>query len=216
MGACACVLCKDVIYLFYRVKKQKSARTNVISGRPIGGHLMFLVINDDGQRNELAVFFKKNKARLYHIAISKVHNCQSAEDAVIETFAQIADKPDIFFAKPPEQRTAYASGITRNIASKMFAKKCSECSEKIEDHEDKTESTDPEKIFFDNENANELIKKICSLPDGRKAVMTLSILHNKSIAQIAQILDISESAVRKRLSDARKLIRKYIKENDDV
>lgn len=175
--------------------------------------VIFATIEKEGQRNELAEFYKKNKNRLFRIAFSKLHNRESAEDAVMETFAQIADKPDRFFAVPQEQRTAYVSVIARNIACKMFGENCPES---INEHEDKAELNDPENMFFDNESALELINTIRSLPDGKKDVLILKIIHNKSSAEIAQILNIPEATVRKRLSDARILIRKYIKENNDV
>lgn len=44
------------------------------------------VLETEEQRNELAEFYKKNKNRLYRIAYSKLHNRESSEDAVQETF----------------------------------------------------------------------------------------------------------------------------------
>ncbi|MDE7398924.1 MAG: sigma-70 family RNA polymerase sigma factor [Oscillospiraceae bacterium] len=175
---------------------------------------IFTVIENDVQRNELSDFYRENKDRLYRIAFSKLHNRHDSEDAVMEAFARIADKPHNFFAVPPKERTAYVSVIVRNISSEMFARKNAKHMENIEDYEDEIATKIPENVFFDNNRARELIDIIRSLPDSKKDVMILRIVHDKSSAEIARILDIPESTVRKRLSDARKLIRKFMEEHD--
>lgn len=134
----------------------------------------------------------------------------------METFARIADKPHSFFAVPPKERVAYASVIVKNVACKMFGEKIAKHIEDIDDYEDEIVSEVPENILFDNNRARELIDVIRSLPDSKKDVMILRIVHDKSSAEIARILNIPESTVRKRLLDARKLIRKFVEANDDV
>lgn len=57
---------------------------------------VLLNIENEEQRNELAIFYEKYKKRLYSIALSKIHNEIDAEDAVQEVFSDIADKPEIF------------------------------------------------------------------------------------------------------------------------
>ena len=52
------------------------------------------VLETEEQRNLLSEFYEQNKNRLYLIAFSKLHNRQSAEDAVMETLLRIADKPE--------------------------------------------------------------------------------------------------------------------------
>lgn len=62
------------------------------------------VLETDEQRSELADFYEKNKSRLYMIAFSKLNNRQSAEDAVMEAFLRIADKPERFFVYREKRR----------------------------------------------------------------------------------------------------------------
>lgn len=57
----------------------------------------FALLETDEQRNELAEFYKKNLEKLYSIAVSKLHNRQSAEDAIQETFLRICRYPEKFF-----------------------------------------------------------------------------------------------------------------------
>ena len=44
------------------------------------------ILETDKQRNELSEFYKENKARLYNFAFSRLHNRESAEDALQEAF----------------------------------------------------------------------------------------------------------------------------------
>lgn len=175
---------------------------------------IFAVIENDVQRNELSDFYRENKDRLYGIAFSKLHDRNDSEDAVMEAFARVANKPHNFFTMPPEERAAYVSVIVRNISSEMLSRKIANHMENIENYEDEIETKIPEDVFFDNNRAHELIDIIRSLPDSKKDVMILRIVHGKSSVEIARILDIPESTVRKRLSDARKLIRKFMEEHD--
>lgn len=173
--------------------------------------MAFAVIEDDTQRDGLADFYSKYKIRLYSIAYSKVHNKQEAEDAVQETFNRIADKPDRFFGIPREKRISYADVITKNIACDMFkrnqkADPSSDDGRVSEVHADVSFAD----IVVEEENACEMINFINSLPERKKAVLLLKINQKMSTAEIAADLKISEDAVRKRLSDAKKLIKDYL------
>lgn len=62
--------------------------------------------------------------------------------------------------------------------------------EDIDDYEDEIVSENPENVFFDDNCARRPIDMIRSLPNGKKDVMILSIVHDKSSAEIAQAMDI--------------------------
>ncbi len=47
------------------------------------------ILETDKQRNELSEFYKENKTRLYRFAFSRLHNRESAEDALQEAFLNI-------------------------------------------------------------------------------------------------------------------------------
>lgn len=171
----------------------------------------FAVIEDEAQRNELAAFYAEYKDRFYLIAYSKLHNAQHAEDAVQETFSEIADKPENFFGVPEEKRLAYIDVIVRNISVEMFNSQnklpSDELDENIEDDKISLENGLFAKISHD-----EILAFIDALPALQRNVLMMHCLFGLSIDETAQRLNISLTAANKRLTLARRAIKTFIDE----
>lgn len=171
----------------------------------------FAVIGDEEQRCELAEFYLKHKARLFGIAYSKLHSKEAAEDAVQEVFSEIADKPEIFFGIPEEKRLAYADVTVRNISVDMFNSNnkmpTDELDENIEDTEFSLENS-----LFDKISRDEILLFIDSLPAMQRNVLMLHCLFGLSIDETARTLNISLDVANKRLTLARKAIKKFVDE----
>ena len=173
-------------------------------------------IEDEEQRNELAEFYAEHKNRLYAIALSKLHNKTDAEDAVQEVFSRIADKPENFFEIPPHKRGTYADVIVRNISGDMYKKQKQENTVSVDTlGQELSEYISVEDIVIGNELYSELVGFIRKLPDARKSALILRIMYKMSTAEIAETLNISETAARKRLSDAGKLIKEFLRSRND-
>ncbi len=169
------------------------------------------VIEDKSQRSELAEFYKINKRRFFAVAFSKLHNKTDAEDAVQEAFLRITDKPEKFFEIPPHKRVAYTDVIIRNISCDTFKDKLREPITSITETEEICDDYCFEDILIGKENFDALVDFIYALPEGQKSALMLRITHKLSTADIARALNISETAARKRLSDAGKSIKKFLK-----
>ena len=166
------------------------------------------ILETDGQRSELADFYRENKSRLYMIAFSKLHNSEAAEDAVQEAFLRIADKPERFFGLNETEKQYFAGIVVRNIAVDYFRRDCriGECDMEAELFEElPLEDGVMGKIAFED-----MVEFIRRLPEKKKNALILRVRYGMSTAEIAQALGISEPAARKRLSEAGKRIRKYV------
>lgn len=174
----------------------------------------FAVIENSKQRSELADFYYENKNRFYSIALSKLNNEEEAEDAVQEVFSKIADKPEKFFEIPIGNRLAYISVIVRNTAVDMYNSKIKAPVEHLEEFEDSMVSLDDK--LFDKISRDEILKFIDSLPDSQRSVLMLHCLMGFTIDETAQRLNISLTAANKRLTLARRAIRKFIDERNII
>ena len=166
------------------------------------------ILETDEQRGELADFYKKNKSRLYMIAFSKLHNSETAEDAVQEAFLRIADRPERFFGLSETEKLYFAGIVVRNIAVDFFRRSCriGECDMESELFEEQPlEDGVMGKIAFED-----MVEFIRRLPEKKKNTLILRVKYGMSTAEIAQTLGISEPAARKRLSETGKKIRKYV------
>ncbi len=173
------------------------------------------VLKTDEQRNELAEFYKKNKKRLYRIAYSKLHNRESAEDAVQETFLRLATNQEKFFRLSNSERVTFANVVARNVAVDMYKKAnevdTMEFSENIAD--DDSENP-PEDEFLYKLTKEELIEFLRGLPPLQRDVLYLRAVHGLTTQEIAAKLSVSENVVRQRLFCARKAIKEALRKGD--
>ncbi|MCM1168102.1 MAG: RNA polymerase sigma factor [Lachnospiraceae bacterium] len=171
----------------------------------------FAVIEDEALRNELAEFYAEHKSRFYMIANSKLHNREEAEDAVQEVFSAIANKPEMFFGVPEENRLAYTDVMVRNISVGMFNAKNKMFLVELDD-ETGNGGVSLENSLFDRISRDEISAFIDALPPLQRNVLMLHCLFGLSIEETAQRLNISLTAANKRLTRARKAVREFIDE----
>lgn len=158
------------------------------------------ILKTEPQRNELSEFYNTYSDRFYAIAYSKVHNKQDAEDAVVEAFSRIATAPERFFKISAHKRVAYVDVIVRNVAVDMFRKKNKIPMESYDEQAfDVINYISLEDIVIGKISKDELVDFIRSMSESKKDAIILRILYHHSTAEIVHILEISETAARKRL-----------------
>lgn len=168
------------------------------------------ILETDEQRNILSEFYEKSHSRLYAIAYSKLHNKQSAEDAVQETFLRIVKYPERFFPLEDNKKHILSDIIIRNVSVDMIRKNSKISSEKIsEELVDETQLSLEDSVLGEL-SRNELLDFIDTLPKLQKDVLTLRSSFGFSFSEIAASLGISETAARQRLFLARKAVRQFV------
>ena len=171
------------------------------------------ILKSEAQRNEMSVFYEKYKSRLLRIAIKILRNEEEAEDAVQDAFLKIADKPDTFFSLNDEKRIRYAGVVVKNSSIDIYNKSKKmqedELSEEIVYRNDENLT---ENITFDKISFEEIIAFIDTLPEAQRNVLVLTFSSGLSVDEIGETLNITVSAVYKRLYLARKSVKKFIDE----
>ena len=172
------------------------------------------VLKTDAQRKIVNDLYKEYKNRFYHIAYSRLKNTHDAEDAIEEAFLRIAKRPEFFFKIPDHKKAAYIDVIIRNVSVDMLKKRqkdlCIEPENKM-----LSEDVSVENTAIGNISKDELTAFIQTLSEAQKQVIYLKIEFQMTSRQIAEALEISETAVRKRLSEAGKTIKKFVKEENE-
>ena len=173
------------------------------------------VLKTEEQRNEFAEFYKKNKNRLYRIAYSKLHDRESSEDAVQETFLRLAKNYKKFFGLKDNERVTFANVVARNVAVDMYKKASKidiiELSENITDDDSENPSEDELLYKFTKEKLIEFVRE---LPHLQRDVLYLRAVHGMTIQEISAKLSVSEDVVRQRLFCARQAIKEALREGD--
>lgn len=137
---------------------------------------------------------------LYKICIVMLCNEQDAQDAVQDTFCRYLEKKPEF--KSPEHEKAWLIRVATNISRDMlrFRKRHPKIS--IDDLSHRLSAPAQE----------EALAELLLLPPGQKIVIYLHYVDGYSIKEIAGILKLSESAVKKRLQRGRDFLHTAWKE----
>lgn len=159
------------------------------------------VLQSDEQRNILSEFYEEHKNQFYSLAYSKLHNSEESEEAVQETFLRIVKYPDRFFSIEPHKRLPYAIIIIRNVVLQILEQKGKYKSEELTE-EIPDDQLSVEEISIGNVAHDDLVEFIKTLSEAKKQAVILKGVYGMSTREIAEVLGITESAVRRRIADA--------------
>ncbi len=145
----------------------------------------------------------KHSNMLYKICIVMLCNQQDAEDAIQDTFCRYLEKKPDF--KSDDHEKAWLIRVATNICRDML----------------RFRSRHP-KVSIDQLSnqlaapaAKETLTELMELPSKQKIVIYLHYVNGYSVKEIANILAITESAVKKRLQRGREYLRLSWKEEQD-
>lgn len=172
------------------------------------------LLKTDEQRSELSEFYRKNKNRLYLIAFSKLHNKESSEDAVQETFLRLAAICERFFMMSDSERVIFADVVARNVAIDMYKKANeTETAELTENISDGSENHPEEELLYQF-TKEKLTEFVGGLPPLQRDVLYLKAVRGMTIREIAEELSVTENVVRQRLFRARQAVREALRKGD--
>ena len=146
------------------------------------------------------------KNTLYRLAKRLLVSSDEAEDAVQEVFLKLwkgRDKIDNY--RSPE---AFAITMTKNYClDRLKSKQASNL--KIV-HNNYKNSENIERTIEGNEGVELITKIMETLPEKQKIIMQLRDIEQFEFAEISQMLEINETAIRVALSRARKAVREQL------
>ena len=158
--------------------------------------------NHNKPEEELRDLVSKYSSLIFRISYCILCNKTDAEDAVQETFLKYLTKAPEFADE--EHKKAWLIKVSSNISKNMLLLRLRRETVNIDDVAD---------IGID-EKDYERFELIMSLPAKYKIVLTLYYVEGYKSKEIAEIIDISEEAVRKRLQKGRELLRKEIEKEE--
>lgn len=144
---------------------------------------------------EIKELVENYSSLIFRISYCILCNPQDAEDAVQETFLRYLTKAPEFESE--EHRKAWLIRVSANISKNMQMFKLKRETVSIDDIENVGIARDDFELF----------ELIMSLPAKYKIVMTLYYVEGYKSKEIAEIIDVNEDAVRKRLQKGRELLK---------
>ena len=163
-----------------------------------------------GDRLAMQVLFARHHVRVYRFVLRLVRNEATAEDLISEVFLDVWRQAAKF-----EGRSAVSTwmlSIARFKALSALRRKPEyeldeETAEAIEDHSD-----DPEVTLAKKDKGALLREAMSALSVEHREVIDLVYYHEKSVEEVARIVDIPEATVKTRMFYARKKLSELLKE----
>jgi RNA polymerase sigma-70 factor (ECF subfamily) len=164
----------------------------------------------NGDRLAMQVLFARHHVRVYRFVLRLVRNEATAEDLISEVFLDVWRQAAKF-----EGRSAVSTwmlSIARFKALSALRRKPEyeldeETAEAIEDHSD-----DPEVTLAKKDKGALLREAMSALSVEHREVIDLVYYHEKSVEEVARIVDIPEATVKTRMFYARKKLSELLKE----
>lgn len=173
----------------------------------------------EGNQQAFEVLIEKYKNAVYTVILPKVKNFHDVEDLAQETFVQAYK--NLSSMKEPEKLGFWLCGIARNVTNKWIARK-KRVDFSIDQLMAETPGLDDEMLPLLHHTSEEtplekmqrnqthqlLWRCLMNLPEISKEILFLFYMRDMKQKEIARFLDISLTAVRNRLLDARKRLKK--------
>jgi RNA polymerase sigma-70 factor (ECF subfamily) len=171
----------------------------------------FLATIEDVEERELLIgLYQKHRFTMLHVARSILHSDDLAEDAVQEAFYRLLRNTNPLRAEPQQAR-AFLVTIVRHIAIDVVKRQKTIPMISLDDIVyEPADSFDVEDFVMRQEELNDIEQLVLSLPIHYSTVFLLKYKHDCSDGDIAHLLNITESTVRKRLQRAKEKITELV------
>lgn len=136
---------------------------------------------------------------LYRICIVMLCNEQDAQDVVQDTFCRYLEKRPVF--RDAEHEKAWLIRVASNICRDMLRFRIRHPKASIEEVENRL--TEPEQV--------ETLRELLELPVKQKTAMYLHYVEGYSVKEVADIMGITEGAVKMRLRRGREQMRLLVR-----
>ena len=161
--------------------------------------------NESGFDSLFSTYYKS----LCFYALKYVQSEEEAEDVVQEAFIDLYEKKDLL--NDAEKQPVYLYITVKNKSINHIRKnKSKEKYTKWVLHS-QSPSMDQEKAFIEAEFYREIMTQIDSLPEKSREIFKLSYLHDKKVAEIAKLLDVSVNTIKTHKMRAKDALRKKLR-----
>ena len=163
-------------------------------------------------KNQVARLLEKHGDRVFRTAFMNLKNYQDAEDVLQMTFEKYLIAKPLFKSEEHEQAwlLRVAINISKNLVTCGWKKKVIYDDEQLKLFAD--EAVAQEGISDSDDNSEVILKAVLALPKNLSVVIQLFYYEEYSVAQIADLLDISVGNVTTSLNRARKKLEKSLRE----
>jgi RNA polymerase sigma factor (sigma-70 family) len=164
----------------------------------------------DGDSDAFAKLYEMTYQKVYFFSLYLTKNETLAQDVVQETFIDALKYLDTL--KNDKAFVAWLNKINYSTALRILKKEknISLTDEYLYNIPDTSESSYPMEMIIKDDQRNEVLQCIATLPYGLRAVIILKYYHDMKDREIALILDCPVGTVKSRLNTARRMLKEQL------
>lgn len=165
----------------------------------------------------VALLYQKYANKLYHNAFRYTKNPSVAEDGVQQIFERVLLHPNTALSVPDHEILYYLFAIQRNVMYSITLDERKNSHYPLEYDDSKDESidlADPEDIFIRYIHLDSLKVIFATLNPDFRDTMIFHYCYGFKYREIADMFHISERAVKKRITVAKKQVRTMFRKED--
>ena len=170
-------------------------------------------LETESERSLFEQWYLRYRQTMYAVAYGVLNNKEDAEDAVHQTFVNLADNYEKAAAIPEDELKAFIIVITRNTAINLYRRNKREAEQFItlESYSEPVETD-----FFEHSDYEMLVQTIKTLPEKYKDVLFLRYVQELSAKEVASLIGVPAETVRKRTERAKKLLKLSLERSDII
>lgn len=170
------------------------------------------LIENEEDKSKFERLYNQYRKLMKYTAIEMLHDEFLAEDAVHEAFIKLTRYISGVDENDSHKTTAFIVIIVKSVCSDMLRKDSKNKAISLENVDYIGSVKDDS---YKNLEVEDIYSVIASLPDTYREIIELKVYHDLSDKAIADVLNISNSAVRKRLQRAREILKKKLAEQGE-
>jgi len=167
-----------------------------------------------GSKEAFGLIVERYQSLICAITYNATGDISLSEDIAQETFLTAWNK--LRELRNPSKLRAWLCGIARNIAKETIRKRKSNTAEQTisldPGHEPVSTSHQPYEYAISREEEKILWQSLEKIPDNYREPMILFYREHQSVKRLAELLELSEDAVKQRLSRGRKMLKQQVAE----
>ncbi|MGG1519944.1 RNA polymerase sigma factor SigW [Paenibacillus oryzisoli] len=176
----------------------------------------------NGDRNAFAELVELYKDKIFHLAYRMLNNKQEAEDAVQETFLRVYTNLHRYDENQKFSTWIFRIGTNLCIDKLRRRRNTYSLDAEMSDGEGAdfyamlpSDDDTPEEQLIVSETQAQIHRAIASLPEKYKSVVVLRYLHDMSLQEISDVLDMPVTTIKTRVHRGREYLRKKLEQEEE-
>lgn len=169
------------------------------------------MIDDPEDQTKFENLYLKYEPDMLKIAYNITNNRYDSEEIVQDAFYSIVENISIIRMDNPGIKSYIFTLVTNKSIDYLRSKKRKTV---IEIPDDFVHPIDIEELISGNEQYDNIVRKLTSLPYTYRDVLSMNIVYGYTTKEISRMLNIKYSTVRSRLTRGMKLVQKIMQEEN--